>query len=224
MRNIPHKCIILSFGTAKKYEGRKKHISIHRSFVLIESGGCFWSCNTLWYAHETREERASASSLLVQFDIFKLAAMCQCALCVCIWNFLKVSSLSFIRSFVQFIRFAHTQQMAKSLALLHFAVITIVSRQTLTNNSRLCIHTHTQTHADIFTWNVFNKNVYKQNWSREHDEHEIIHKGQHSWCSSSNGLQQPSVSQIISPSESNLSTELVKYRSAWKCIAPSFRR
>lgn len=22
---------------------------------------------------------------------------------------------------------------------------------------------------------------YKQNWSREHDEHEIIHKGQHSW-------------------------------------------
>lgn len=149
MRNIPHKCIILSFDTAKKYEGRKKHISIHRSFVLIESGGCFWSCNTLWYAHETREERASASSLLVQFDIFKLAAMCQCALCVCIWNFLKVSSLSFIRSFVHFIRFAHTQQMAKSLALLHFAVITIVYRVRLSLTTPDCASTHTNTRRHI---------------------------------------------------------------------------
>lgn len=173
----------------------------------------------------TKQERRERVRAVCWFNLTSLSWLpCASVPCVCIWNFLKVSSLSFIRSFVQFIRFAHTQQMAKSLALLHFAVITIVSRQTLTNNSRLCIHTHTQTHADIFTWNVFNKNVYKQNWSREHDEHEIIHKGQHSWCSSSNGLQQPSVSQIISPSESNLSTELVKYRSAWKCIAPSFRR
>lgn len=122
---------------------------------IIFSSSEFFILSCVFVQCDTNKEN---SSYAVQFNIFKLAAMC--ALClVCAYKLSKFSVFhffySFFPSFVSICLVCSNTTDGRKSSALHFTVITIVSRQTLTNKLQT-VHPQTQIHIHL---NVFNKNV-----------------------------------------------------------------